>query len=346
MKRCFLLWSIVALFQACKYEKKQPDVSGIQVSTIIKRFDRDFFAIDTTQIDNGLNQLNGQYPDFLPDYLVKILGINPLDPQAPMAIGSFLNSYRPVYETADKMAQETLPALQKKMESGLRYLKYYVPDWNPDSPFVITTFIGPMDAFEPFPLGDYGDVRTRNGVGIALQFHLGADARVYESGKQAGLFYDYQVRRFTPETMVVNCLKNVIVDAFPYKSAGNTLIEEMIEKGKRLYLLELILPGTADSLKLGYTDQQLKGCLANEALIWNYFVKNDLLYSKDVSINQNYIKDGPKTPELGEGAPGYIGLFVGLQVVKEFMNKNPGITITALMNKDANEVLSEAKYKP
>lgn len=346
MKRLGLFLLLVFFMQACKNKEAAPDVSGIKALTVIQRFDKDFFAMDTLQIDNSLNKLHQQYPEFLPDFLVKILGVNPSDPQAAAAIKSFIRSYKTVYETADKMAEKSLPGLSKNMEQALRYMQYYVPAWKPDSPFVITSFVGPMDVFEPFPLGDYGDVRTRNGVGIALQLHLGEKAPLYESGREAGLFYDYQVRRFTPETMIVNSMKNVIVDAFPYNSSGNTLIDEMIEKGKRLYLLDKVLAETPDTLKLGYTNQQLKGCYANEALIWNYFIKNDLLYSKDVSINQNYIKDGPKTAELGNGAPGYIGLFVGRQVVMTYMKRHPEISIDALIKKDPKEILEEAKYKP
>ena len=346
MKRYRMNVFIALLLQACTNPTAVPDLKGIKSTTVIQRFDKAFFAIDTNHLDAGLNQLQQQYPAFLQDYLVKILGVNPADPKAATAIKSFLGSYRTVYESANEMADKALPGVEQSIQESLKYLQYYVPAWKPDSPFVITTFIGPMDAFEPFPLGDYGDVRTRNGVGIALQLHLGERAELYETGRQAGLFYDYQSRRFTPATMVVNSVKNLIADAFPYQAAGNTLVDEMIEKGKRLYLLDKVLPTTADSLKLGYTGEQLKGCYANEALIWNYFIKNDLLYSREASVNQNYIKDGPKTAELGEGAPGYIGLFVGRQVVRAYMKKNADLSIEALMKKDSKEILEGAAYKP
>ncbi|MES2648600.1 MAG: hypothetical protein V4717_17120 [Bacteroidota bacterium] len=345
MKRFTIVLLAAFLWQACS-DTNTPDISNVTATIKIERFDKAFFSMDTTKLDISLNTLRQQFPGFLPEYLVKVLGINPADPQAEMAIKSFIGSYYPVFQTAEKLADEQLPAVEKELGQALRYLQYYVPSFKPDSPFVITTFIGPMDAFEPFPLGDYGDVRTKDGVGIALQLHLGKDDPVYESGRQAGLFYDYQSRRFTPEMMVVNSVKNVISDVFAYNANGNTLIDEMIEKGKRLHLLEKVLPNTPDSLQLGYTAEQLKGCYANEALIWNFFVKNDLLYSKDAIINQNYIKDGPKTQELGEGAPGYIGLFVGRQIVRTFIKNNPGVTMEALMKMDAKSILDAAKYKP
>lgn len=348
---CSMKYFSVLLFMtigwsACKNDAVLPDVSAYPASTKVTRFDQAFFRIDTNNIEAGLQLLQTKYPEFLGDYLTKIVGINPANPEAVAAITPFIRSYKTVYDTAQIVAEKTIPALEKNMQKALQYLQYYVPGWKPEKPFEILFFIGPMDAYEPFPLGDYGDVRTAKGVGIALQLHLGAAASVYEDGRMAGLFYDYQTRRFTPDMMVVNAMKNVITDLFPYRDESLVLVENMIEKGKRMVLLEKVLPTTADSLLLGYTDHQLKGCEANEALIWNFFVKNDLLYSRDPQINQNYIKDGPKTQELGEGAPGYIGLFVGRQIVRAYLNKYPKTSFSDLMKMPAKQVLEDAGYKP
>jgi hypothetical protein len=346
MKRYIPFLFVLNFLYSCKSHDAAPDVSAYGAKTTVQRFDKDFFGIDTLQMEAGLNALNAKYPHFFSDYLVKILGVNPSDTMALTAIKSFIRTYNPVYKAAEIIADNNLAVTQKQIEQSLKYLQYYAPGWKPDSPFVITPFIGPMDAFEPFALGDYGDVRTASGVGIALQLHLGSREPLYEDGRQAGIFFDYQVRRFTPEMMAVNCVKNIITDVFPYKEAGNTLAEEMIEKGKRMYLLDKLMPETPDSLKLGYTDEQVKGCFANEALIWNYFVKNDLLFSKETSVNQAYIKDGPKTAELGDGAPGYIGLFTGRQIVRAYLKKHPETTITDLMKLPAKTVFEGAGYKP
>lgn len=335
----------LAWLAACQ-SGKVPDVSHLPVETVVQRFDQDFFAIDTTRLDGELNALQTKYPNFFADYITRLLGVNPADPLAPEAIKAFIRSYKKINDTAQLVAAKALPAAEKDIKLGLQLMRYYFPGYKPDSPFVITSFVAPMDAYEPFAIGDYGDVRTRNGVGIALQLHLGAQASVYEEGRQAGTFFDYQLRRFTPEMMAVNSMKNIVDDAFPYPGGTKPLVEDMIEKGKRLYLLDLLMPHTEDSLKLGYTGAQLKGCYKNEALIWNYFVKNDLLYSKEPVVNQVYIKDGPKTAEISDSAPGYIGLFVGRQIVRAFMKQNAGMGLKELMQKPAAELLNEAKYKP
>ena len=344
MNKWILVLLLAGSFMACK--NKQPDISAYKAHVVIERFDKDFFALDTLQLDQSLDKLLKKYPAFLPDYLVKVLGINPADSLAKPAIRAFIRTYKPVNVEAGTMADKALPNVATDISQALRYMQYYFPAFKPDSPFAVTTFIGPMDAFEAFSTGDYGDVRTRNGVGIALQLHLGGNAPLYDMGKQEGLFYDYQTRRFTPEMMVVNSVKNLLDDAFPYTAAGKPLIEEMIEKGKRINALDYLLPTLADTLKIGYTGRQLKGCEANEAVIWDYFVKNDLLYSKDGTINQVYLKDGPKTPELGDQSPGYLGLFVGRQIVRAFAKKHSKVSLQDIMKMDALTLFNQAGYKP
>ena len=346
MKAYLSLFAVVLFALCCKDESKLPAEANQSIPVTIARFDKDFFSLDTTQLTPSLNSLQEKYPDFLPGYLNAILGINPVDPLAPDAIKAFLQSYYGVYLTGNIVVNKYKDEWAAQTENALKWMHYLVPAFKPDSPFVLTTFIGPMDAFEAFSIGDYGDVRTRDGAGIAIQLHLGQREEIYNQGLQNGIFYRYQVRRFEPDMVVVNTMKNVIEDQFPYTAGGKPLVEEMVEKGKRLYLLKRLLPAVNDSLLLGYSGDQLKGSIENEAVIWQFFVKNDLLFNIDPSINQGYIKDGPKTPELGEASPGYIGLFTGLRMVESFMEKHSEITIPDLMKKDAGELFSECGYKP
>src|SRR5215510_3989583 len=70
----FLLTAIV-LF-SCTNKKNIPDVSGIKADLTAQRFDRDFFGIDTVNIEQSLSALQIKYPDFLPLFLQNIVGVN------------------------------------------------------------------------------------------------------------------------------------------------------------------------------------------------------------------------------------------------------------------------------
>lgn len=341
---CILAASATILLSACK-SKKGPDISRIQVELSTERFERDFFALDTNNISSSLDRLYQKYPGFFVDFSKGILGLAPLSDsggQALIAIKQFLHDYRPVYDSVNKKFGD-ISEIEEEVIDGLKHVKYYFPSYK--LPSRLITFIGPMDAFFTGSLGMYGDAITADGLAAGLQLHLGSDFSMYHSEMGLSLYPVYLSRKFTPETIPVNCIKNVIDDIFPDQSDDKTLIEQMVEKGKRLYVLDRLIPDTPDTLKIGYTAKQLKGCYNNEGLIWSYFVKNGLVYNNDRSVIKNYIGDAPNTPEFGEDAPGNMGLFVGWQIVKKYMSENSSGSLTDLMKVDAKLLFENSRYR-
>ena len=233
---------------------------------------------------------------------------------------------------------------EAQIREALRYVKYYFPKY--ELPASIITFIGPMDAYFQGSTGGYGDAITTEGLAIGLQLHLGKNFSMYNSEMGLSLFPSYISRKFSPEYIPVNAVKNIIDDIFPDQSADKTLIEQIVEKGKRIYLVRKLMPDTHDTLIIGYTSPQLEGSKKNEGLIWNYFVKNGLVFNNDPSIIKNYVGDSPNTPEFGEGAPGNIALFVGWQIVNRYVEKNENITLDELMAMDPRKLFEESKYRP
>jgi hypothetical protein len=259
-----------------------------------------------------------------------------------MILKKFISDFRPVKEAADKQFSN-FPKYSGDVEQMLKYVKYYFPAYQ--LPAKLITFVGPMDAFYEASLGWSGDVITTEGLAVGLQMHLGAASPLYvEEGGQG--YPQYISRRFEPGYIPVNCARNIIDDMYPDQSRSKTLVEQMVEKGKRLYVLDKLLPDVADSLKIGYTANQLAGCIKNEGLIWNMFTENNLLYETDFQKIKSFVGEGPKTPELGDDSPGYITLFTGWQIVKKFMDNNPSTTLDQLMKMDSRKIFEASKYKP
>lgn len=335
---------LLAALAACSGSHKGPDVSGIDVKLTTLRFEKEFFSIDTNAVDQGLQSLQAKYPGFARDYLVNILGI-PVDMPAEerqAAIRQFLHDYRPVKAEADK-AMPDLSGTEKAVKEGLQHVKYYFPSYK--LPTQLVTFIGPMDAFAQGATGGGGDIITSEALGVGLQLHLGRNSGLYTSDMGQQLYPSYVSRRFEPNTIPVNAMKNIVDDIVP-PSNDQSLLGVMVDKGKRMYLLDLFLPDAPDSLKLGYTAEQTKGAMENEGLIWNFFVENNLVYETDALKIKSYVGDGPKTVELGDGSPGYIALFTGRQIVKAYMEKYPKTTPQELLALDAKKILTGSAYKP
>ncbi|OQP58611.1 hypothetical protein [Niastella populi] len=337
MKQTGLVLLIVAALFSCK-DKNVPDVSDIKVELTVKRFEQDFFAIDTNRVMAALNQLGQKYPLFLGDYLFNILelpGISDTSTRVQALIKKFIGDYKTVKDSADQVFRNFKP-IEKDVKKGLQFVKYYFPAYKP--PVQLITFIGPMEGFS--------DVITRDALAVGLQLHMGEQYSLYSSSMGQSVFPAYISRRFTPDYIAVNCMKNIINDIAPEKGGSLALVEQMVEKGKRLYVLDKILPYTHDTLKTGYTGAQLKGCYENEGMIWNFFLANNLLYSREAVHIKSYLEEAPNTPELGDRSPGAIGIFTGWQIVKKYMSKNPELSLNELLNTDPKKIFEESKYRP
>jgi hypothetical protein len=331
-----LLFASLLLF-SCKHREKIPDVSNIPVTLTTERFEKDLFALDSATIVNQLPQLEAKYPSFGNNFFFRILNTDPRWPADSINIyvGGFIHSYKYIYDTAEIIFNDFTP-YENDIKKGLQFVKYYFPDYKlPDK---VITYIGPVDGF--------GDVLSDDELIVGLQDHLGKNFSAYQSSWVQETYPDYITARFEPDYISINCVKNIISDIYPEKEDDRPLADEMVEKGKRLYILSKLQPYAEEYKLIGYTEKQLEDCYTHEAVIWNFFVRNDFLAITDKDIIKNYIEEGPKTQELGEGAPGNIGSFAGWQIVKKYMQMNSNTTLQQLMNTDADEIFQEVKYKP
>ena len=325
-----ILWS-------CKDHKKAPDVSAIKVDLETRRFEKELFSLDTNHLAPQLEQLIAKYPSFGENFITTILSTDPRwsTDSADAYIGGFISSYRSVYDTAEKVFSD-ISVYKNEIADGLRFVHYYFPQYK--TPHNIITYIGPLNGF--------GDILSEDAFIIGLHCHLGKNYSGYHTSWVQDTYPEYMTTRFEPSYISVNCMKNIVTDIYPEKSEDKSLIVQMIEKGKRLYMLNKLLPVKEEYKLIGYTEKQLKDCYANEAGIWNMFVQNNFLQTVDNNVIKNYVNEGPKTQELGDDSPGNIGSFEGWQIVRKYVEKNPSISLPKLMETDAEIIFQEARYKP
>lgn len=327
---------IALVFWSCNNRGSGPDVSGIKVDLKLERFEKSFFAIDTNNIAQGLIKTHGEFPDFYPDFMQNILGVsgNPADTTTLSVTKNILRSYTSFASDLKKKFSNTTQ-LENELKRGFQFVKYYFPDYKIP---VLVTYIGPLDA--------PGVALTRNRIAIGLQQYAGKNFPGYQANEVQQMYPAYISRRFDPAFIPANVIKAVVDDLFPDKSTGKPLIEQMIEKGKQWWLLDKLMPATADSLKTGFTKKQLEWSKENEGLIWNHFVTSENLESIEPDVIQNYIGESPTTQGMPQTAPGNIGQWVGWQIVRKFAAENSSLHPAEIMSTPARKILIEAKYKP
>lgn len=342
MNKTIIGFVLTFLCIGCNNNNNIPDVSATNVDIKLERFDQDFFALDTTRFSESLNGIYQKHPVITPIFLQNILG---LDSASTLpGVKQFIRLSADLFDTINTVFKST-NEIEKNFKKGFQFVKYYFPDYKVPH---IVTIAGPVDALAQSETGLTPDFLAPGVMGISLQFYLGEQFSVYNDP----FFIDnvapaYRSRRFSKEYIIADGMQLVVNDLFPDKSRGKPLVEQMIERGKQLYMLDKFLPTTADSIKTGYTQQQLNWCKENEGLIWSYIVKNEDLYSLNPAVIQVYIGESPFTQGFSqELSPGNIGQWIGWQIIKKFEQKNPEMMPEALMNIPAAKILDEAKYKP
>jgi len=337
MRIVFVFLIMCGLLFSCNNGEKVPDVSGIKIELSTQRFEKELFALDTLNFTTQLDLLQAKYPSFGENFLATILNCDPrwsADTAANYVRG-FITAYKTVFDTAEIVFKDFTP-YEKEIKQGLQFLKHYFPNYK--TPRKIITYIGPLDG--------YGDILSDDAIIVGLHHHLGKNYSLYKTAMVQEIYPGYISNRFEPGYITVNSMKNMVLDLFREKMEDKPLVQQMVEKGKRLYVLSKILPATDEYKLIGYTKEQLKDVYEHERAIWDLFVQNNFLQTIDNNIIKNYIGESPKTQELGEASPGNIGSFTGWQIVKKFMQKNPGYSLQQLMAADAETIFREAKYKP
>ncbi|MBU6340313.1 MAG: hypothetical protein KGS48_02355 [Bacteroidetes bacterium] len=327
---CILLWAQCGSGS----DKFIPDVSHIQVETPIRRFDQDLFALDTTNLAEGLKQLEQKYPEMLPLFTQNLIHdqTNPLE--TPLqAITGFLKApqIRHLYDSV-QIRFAKLDALEPQIHRVFQFYKYYFPG----KP------IPEIDAF----LAEFStDVFTAGDslCGIGLDMFLGAGF----SGYNPEIFPAYLRRQFVPEYIPVRLAKVLAQNVMPPPPAERRLLDLMLYQGKLLYLTDCLTPEAPDSMKMGYTRAQLEGCFANEKEVWARLLDQNLLYSTDYNKIRKLVEPSPNAPVVFQEAPGEIGNWVGWQIVRAYMKRNPDAKLADMLAfTDAQKFLEAAKYKP
>ncbi|SKA08783.1 gliding motility-associated lipoprotein GldB [Chitinophaga eiseniae] len=329
---------LAALFlYACHTGNKAPDVSHIPMNVSIQRFDSALFTIDTNDIQPGMTRLHQSYPLFMPIYISEIMNFGAFtdsSKEVQRQLRLFLTNrdFRQL-ETAVSQKYANAGTLQKELEEAFRYTQYYIPAFR--APKVVTFTSG---------IANYGAITIDSILGIGLDMYMGADFPPYA---QIPDYPDYMIRRFAPEYITTNCMQVLQQQLYPAPRNSGGLLEQMIEAGKQQYFLSKVLPHTPDSIRLGYTKEQLQWCRENEKMIWQFFVQNNLLYTTDWQQINLFMNDAPATQGMPEGSPGKIGYFVGYEIVNKYMEKHADVSVQQLMeSKNLLEIFKASKYRP
>ena len=221
-------------------------------------------------------------------------------------------------------------ALRQEISEMFGRVKYYFPDFRtPHAATYVSGLLG-KDIFVNDSL-----------LVISLDWFAGPQASFRPDLPQ------YMLRRYRPASVLPTLALAVASKYNRHQLTATSVLDQMVDQGKRLYFAGQVLPCAPDSLLLGYTGKELRNVQFNEARIWGHFLENNLLYTTTPFIIQKYVGERPNVPEIDRTCPGRVGQWVGLQIVRKYMAEHPDVTLAKLLaEKDAQRILNDSHYRP
>lgn len=330
----------IGLFSCSEEEKKRaPDVSHIEVEVDIRRFEQSLFQLDTNQMEAAIAQLRLDYPELADIFIDEILDADNAE-LAPEGAAAYLRGFiqhpplRHLFDTV-QVVYHDLSKIEADFAEAFRYYQYYFPQMPTPRVTSIITEYG-LAAFL------YGE----NDLAIGLDLFLGENYPYQKYNPDNPAFSQYLTRTFNPDHLLAKGVQALVEDlAGP--SLGNRLLDQMIHNGKKLYILDQLLPHTPDSVKWEVSGAQADWLKENELEMWAFFIKEDLFYSSDWGKIRKYIDYSPNSPGMPPEAPGRTANWLGYKVVAAYHQRYPELSLMDLIEqKDAQLILDESRYKP
>lgn len=345
-------WMLIGLFFccfefiACQKSNRDPvpDVSNIAADLKWIRFEKELFSIDTNNLSQDLLKLIQTYPEFSKLYFTQLVPmteqLDSVQPEFNSALRNFLNDpfTKDLYHKIERVFKED-PNLKKSLHHAVQLMKYYFPgEKDPVFYSLISNF-----NFANFIFSDKNNV---NGIGISLEYFLGAEMNYKMLDPKNPVFSDYLTRCFNKDHLLKKTWETYISDKLPEPQSGK-FIDYLIHRGKKLYILQKLLPEIEDTVLFEYTPQQLKWCNENRLEIWSYFLSGNMLYSTEFLKFNKFINPSPNSPGMPEEAPGQTGSYIGYYLVQAYMRKHPEQSLTELIaQEDSQLILKESRFKP
>jgi len=309
------------------------DLSNIEVNSEIKRLDKDIFEVDLDNMQEDVNSLVNKYEEFFELYNSMIVKLgSPYSKAYPEILKGFVTDF-----TINKIYTKTtevyanLDELELELEEAFKRFKYYFPEKNAPAFY---TYIGGFNQ---------SIVVADSILGIGLDKYLGSDCEFYD---RLGLA-NYLQQNMIPEMISVDALKSWALTEFAYNDSVDNVVNNMIYQGKIQYFLSAIFPSKADSLKYGFSGEEIRWCIKNENQMWNYLIDQKLLFSTDYMMINKLINPAPFTAGFPYESPGRATIWLGERIVSAYMKRYPKVTIKDLMlDDDYRKILSESRYEP
>ena len=334
MRKLLTIVCALILLVGCSHKRNffPKDLESENVNFI--RFDRALLNVNAQTALEDIRVLYDDYPDFMPVFVEDILGIPVSDTLylaevLPQFLADTLYGFAQTNNREQQLFADTRP-LEQELGRAFSRIHFLYPDFPiPNIYFFISGFNASI-------------LFTGDDIAVGADMYLGSDYEYYNK-----VVYEYQKQTMRPECIPVDIVSAYLFRHIPYTSSKSRLLDNMIYRGKIMYLLSQIFSEVPSYEVMGYTKEQWKWCESNKRAIWNLMMDKRDLFKTESVVLTSYLNDGPFTGEISQDSPGRLGTWVGWRIAESYMNHHPEATLQSLIAEpNAEKILQESYYRP
>ena len=334
MKKLFYIIVCVCALTACHSGRTYfpNDIEPQEVDIV--RFDNALMNVHESTVANDIRVLYDEFPVFMPLWVEDILGIPSADTAyLEQVLPQFLNDTTYGFKQTNAREKELfadISKIQSSVNKAFTRIKWLYPETQiPTLYFFISGFNAPVY---------FGD----DLIGIGADMYLGSDYEYYNR-----VVYEYQKQTMRPECIPVDVISAYLFRTLPYTSTKSRLLDQMMYRGKIMYLTAQIFDELPGYEVMGWTKEQWDWCVRYERAIWHLVMDKRDLFKTESLVLTGYLNEGPFTSEVSQDAPGRLGIWLGWRIAESYMEHNETVTLQELMAEgDAQKILEESYYKP
>ena len=335
---------ILLIFNSCGNDKEENNEytpnfkkGNVNIDIPVFRFDKDFYEIHRENYDMKFNQIDSVFPGLIDYYLTQHIGMEYSDDSIQKEYILLFNSFPEVVSYQIKINNHftNTKEISNKINSSFGIYKYHFPERTIPENIIF------VNAFNSYGIDSY-----MNNLIIGLDFYLGESHPLFDN------IYEYLKTRYDENFMVADAMEYWLSSEFIEgdtvmgRGKTRTFLDDLIFKGKIMYLMNEFLRDTEDNIVFRFSKEDLKWCKNNEKNIWDEILNIDLLYKSDESLYISFFSDSPFTKGMPIESPGRLGYWLGFQIVNQYI-KNDSVSLLDLMkNTNSQEILLKSKYKP
>lgn len=316
-------------------EVTKPKLTAEQIETSknveinILRYEQDLFNIDQSNMSAAFASMYGKYPE---NIIAKGSWNNT---EMLQSIRGFISDpvITEIYKDTQKQFSDLSEFKNAITPAMTLYLTHFPNERIPD----FCTLVSGIDFQMPQVFG------YENTIFICLDMYLGKDYKQYA---QAGM-PKYIAARCDKKYMATDCFSKALVYRHLPDKTLVTLLDNMVDAGKKMLFTQTMFPTTPAQDILGYSKEQYKWATSHESAVWHALIEKNKVYDNSEDVIRRMMDETPFTRDFGNDSPGRLGVFIGYQIVQSYMKSHPGTTLKDLMAMtDSQKFLKESGYKP